>query len=62
MDSKVCVVCNIKKVLIIFTTNIENVNSVISNEVRNVTMRIKINYQINENYITKKQRCVTSKI
>ena len=30
MDSKICVVCNIeKKVLIIITTNIENVNNVI---------------------------------
>ena len=34
MDRKICVVCNTeKKVLIIFTTNIENVNSVIFNEV-----------------------------
>ena len=33
MDSKVCVVCNTEKVLIIFTTNIENVNSVLYNEV-----------------------------
>ena len=33
MDSKVCVVWNIEKVLIIFTTNIENVNSVILKEV-----------------------------
>ena len=32
MDNKVCVVCNIE-VLIIFTTNIENVNSVILKEV-----------------------------
>ena len=32
MDSKVCIVCNIEKVLIFFTTNIENVNSVIYNE------------------------------
>ena len=53
MDSKVCVVCNIEKNTDIFTANIENVNSVILKEVRNVTMRIKINYQINENYIMK---------
>ena len=33
MDSKVCVVCMIEKVLIIFTTNIENVNTVILKEV-----------------------------
>ena len=33
MDSKVCVVCNIEKVLIIFTTSKENVNSVILKEV-----------------------------
>ena len=33
MDSKVCVLCKTEKVLIIFTTNIENVNSVLSKEV-----------------------------
>ena len=33
MDSKVCVVCNTEKILIIFTINIENVNNVIYNEV-----------------------------
>ena len=33
MESKVCVVCNAEKVLIIFTTNIENENSVFFNEV-----------------------------
>ena len=33
MDSKVCVVCNIEKLLTIFTSNIENVNSVILKEV-----------------------------
>ena len=44
----------LKKVMITFTANIENENNVIYDEVRNVTMRIKINYQISENYIMKK--------
>ena len=51
MNSKVCVVCNIEKVLIIFTTNIENVNSLILKEVRDVTMKTKIKYQCNKIYI-----------
>ena len=51
---KVCVVCKIEKVLIFLTTNIENVNSVILKEVQDVTIKTKINYQINENYIMKK--------
>ena len=54
MDSKICVVCKTEKKLIIFTTNIENVNSVIYNEVGNVTMRIEIYYQINENFFMEK--------
>ena len=54
MDSKVCVVCNIEKVLIIFTTNIENVNSVTIKKVRDVTMKTKIKYQINIKNIMKK--------
>ena len=33
MDSKICVVCNIEKSIDNFTTNIENVNSVILKEV-----------------------------
>ena len=44
----------LKKVLIIFTTKLENVNNVILKEVGNVTMRKKINYQINEKYIMEK--------
>ena len=44
----------LKKVLIIFTTSIENVNSVMFNGELNVTVRRKINYQIKENYIMKK--------
>ena len=44
----------LKKVLIIFTTNIENVNSVILKEVHDVTMKTKIKYQINIKYIMKK--------
>ena len=43
----------LKKVLTIFATDIENVNSVIYNEARNDTKRIKINYQISERYIKK---------
>ena len=38
----------LEKVLIIFATNQENINSVIYNEAGNGTKRIKINYQINE--------------
>ena len=45
----------LKKVLIIFTTNIENVNHVILKEVQNVTLKIKIKYQMNINYIMKKK-------
>ena len=33
MEIKVCVICNTEKILIKFTINIENVNSVIYNEV-----------------------------
>ena len=54
MDTKICVVCIIEKSIDNFTTNTENVNSVIYDEVWNVTMRTKINYQINENYIMKR--------
>ena len=54
MNNKVCVVCKIEKVLIIFTTNTENVNHVILKEVQNDTMKIKIKYQINIKYIMKK--------
>ena len=41
-----------------FTTNIENVNSVILKEVQDVTMKTNKNYQINEIYIMKKNRDV----
>ena len=44
----------LEKVLIVFITNIVNVNSVILKEVQDVNMKTKINYQINENYIMKK--------
>ena len=44
----------LKKVLISFTTNIENVNSVIIQEVRDITMKTKIKYQCNKKYIMKK--------
>ena len=44
----------LKKVLIIFTSNKENVISVILKEVRDVIMKTKIKYQINIKYIMKK--------
>ena len=44
----------LKKVLIIFTTNLENVNSVILNEVQDDILKTKKEYQININYIMKK--------
>ncbi len=43
----------LKKVLIISTTNTENVNSVILKEKQNDTIIIKIKYQINKKYIIK---------
>ena len=48
----------LKKVLIIFTINIENVNHVILKEVQDGILKIKIKYQININYIMKKTRDV----
>ena len=39
----------------IFTTNIQNVKIVKLEEVQNVIMKLKINYQVNENYIRKKR-------
>ena len=33
METKVCVICKTEKILMIFTANIENVNSVILKEV-----------------------------
>ena len=57
MESKVSVVCNTENVLIIFTTNTENVNSVMIKEILNVTMKRKklsnqrkINYEKIEMY------------
>ena len=44
----------LKKVLIIFTTNIENVNSVMLKEVLEGILKIKIKYQINKKCIMKK--------
>ena len=58
MGSKVRVICNFENVLIIFTTNIKNANRAIFSEASKVTMRIKINNQINEKYIMKKKRDV----
>ena len=54
MDSKVCVVCTKKKVLMIFTINTENVNHVILKEVQDGILKTRIKYQINTNYIMKK--------
>ena len=54
METKIYVVCNTQKVLIIFTTNIENVNRVILKEAQEGILKIKIKYQININYIMKK--------
>ena len=44
----------LKKVLIIFTINIENVNNVLFKDFLEVTMKKKINYQINGRYFMKK--------
>ena len=44
----------LKKVLINFTTNIENVNHVIIKEVQNDKIKTKKKYQINKNYNMKK--------
>ena len=46
----------LKKVLITFTTNIENVNSVILKEVQDVTMKTKIKYQCNKKIYYEKNR------
>ena len=48
----------LKKVLIIFTTNIENVNSVILKKVQDVTMKIKIKYQVQHKLYYEKNRDV----
>ena len=42
METKVCVICNTEKVLIIFTTNIENVNHVILKEVQDGILKTKV--------------------
>ena len=44
----------LKKVFQTFKTILENVNKAILKEVENFTMKIKINYQINELYSMKK--------
>ena len=51
-----------EKVLIFFTTNIENVHSALLKEAGNVTMRIKINDQINGKCIMKKIETCTWKV
>ena len=44
----------LKKVLIVFTTFIENVNGMILKQAENFTTKSKINYQINEKNLLKK--------
>ena len=44
----------LKKVLIIVTTKIENVNHVILKEVQDGSLKTKIKYQINISYIMRK--------
>ena len=46
----------LKKILIIFTTNIENVNHVILKEAQNDTMKTKIKYQCNKKIYYEKNR------
>ena len=62
MESKVCVICNTEKVLMIFTTYIENINFVILKEVQNDSTKTKIKYQINKNCIMKKIEMCYSQI
>ena len=56
MESKVCVICNSEENIDNFSTIIVNVNGVILKEVWNVTMIMKINYQINKKDIMNKNR------
>ena len=62
MEKMFVLFAKLKKSLIIFTTNIEIVTLVTLKEALNVTMKTKIKYQINKNYIMKKKTCVTSKV
>ena len=54
MERGICTHCNMEKKLKIFTTSIQNVKFVKVIEVKNVTMRTTINYQINEKHIMRK--------
>ena len=47
-ESKICVVCELKEVLIIFTTKRQSVNSALIKEVQNEFMKTKIKYRINK--------------
>ena len=58
MDSNICTRCNTKKVLKIFTTHIPNVKIVTVTDVKIVTMRIKIKYQIKKIYDEKNREKV----
>ena len=48
--------CNLEKKTIVFTKNFQNVKIAIAKEVQNVTMIIKMKYQVNEKHIMKKNR------
>ena len=54
MDSKVCVVCKIEKSIDSIYNKYRECKQCNINGVRNDTMKIKIDYQINEKYIMKK--------
>ena len=56
METKIVLFVILKKVLIIFTINIENVNHVILKEVQEGILKTKKKYRININYIMKKNR------
>ena len=55
MESKVCVLFNSEKKVIIFTTNSENVGKVILKQTQYVTMKIKIKYLIIKTYFLEKK-------
>ena len=58
MDSKICVVCNIEKSIDNYYNKYRECKKCNIKRSINVIMKIKINYQINENYIMKKiEKC-----
>ena len=54
METKTCSMCNIENKSVTSTTIIQNVKTVIAKKDQNVTMKIKMNYQINGKYTMKK--------